>query len=88
MNAGEEVDRMITFMKGMDIKAMQDVVQRGVRSNMAGHPRTADASLFIEEHPEICTQVIGYAAAAMGGEMYGTMMKWLMDEKWRLKGEE
>ena len=36
----------------------------------------------------MCTQVIGYAAAAMGGEMYATMMKWLMEEKWRLKGEE
>ena len=88
MNAGEEVDRMIAFMKGMDIKAMQDVVQRGVRSNMAGHPRTADASLFIEEHPEMCTYIIGYAAAAMGGEMYRTMMQWRMEEKERLEEEE
>ena len=88
MNAGEEIDRMIDFMKGMDIKAMQDTVQRGVRSNMAGHPRTADASLFIEEHPEMCTYIIGYAAAAMGGEMYRTLMDWLMSEKERSEESE
>ncbi len=85
MNAGEEIDKMISFMKGMDIKAMQDVVQRGVRSNMAGHPRTADANLFIEEHSEMCTYIIGYAAAAMGGEMYRTMMQWLMNEKEKME---
>lgn len=87
-NSVDEIDRMIDFMKGMDIKAMQDVVQRGVRSNMAGHPRTADASLFIEEHSEMCTYIIGYAAAAMGGEMYRTLMDWLMSEKERSEGEE
>lgn len=88
MTDKDEVDRMISFMKGMDIKAMQDVVQRGVRSNMAGHPRTADASLFIEEHSEMCTYIIGYAAAAMGGEMYRTLMDWLMSEKERLEESE
>ena len=87
-NSVDEIDRMIDFMKGMDIKAMQDVVQRGVRSNMAGHPRTADASLFIEEHSEMCTYIIGYAAAAMGGEMYRTMMQWLMEEKKRSEESE
>ena len=88
MNSVDEIDRMIDFMKGMDIKAMQDVIQRGVRSNMAGHPRTADASLFIEEHPEMCTYIIGYAAAAMGGEMYRTLMDWLMSEKERSEESE
>ena len=44
-------------------------------------------SLFVEEHPEICTQIIGYAAAAMGGEMYRTMMQWLMEEKERSEEE-
>ena len=88
MNAGEEVDRMIAFMKGMDVGAMQDAVQRGIREVLAGHPKTAYVSLFVEEHPEICTQVIGYTAAAMGGEMYRTMMQWLMEEKERLEEEE
>ena len=88
VDSADEIDRMIDFMKDMDISAMQDVVQRGVCSNMAGHPRTADASLFIEEHPEMCTYIIGYAAAAMGGEMYRTLMDWLMEEKERLEEEE
>ena len=88
MNAGEEIDRMTSFMKGMDIDAMQDAVQRGVRKTLAGHPRTSDVSLFVEEHPEICTYIIRYAAAAMGGEMYRTMMQWLMEEKERSEESE
>ena len=88
MNAEEEIDRMISFMKDMDIGAMQDAVQRGVRKTLAGHPRTADVSLFVEEHPDMCTYIIGYAAAAMGGEMYRTMMQWLLEEKKRLEEEE
>ena len=88
MTDKDEVDRMISFMKDMDIDAMQDTVQRGIREVLAGHPRTAYVSLFVEEHPEICTQLIGYAAAAMGGEMYRTMMQWLMEEKKRSEEKE
>ena len=36
----------------------------------------------------MCTYIIGYAAAAMGGEMYRTMMQWLEEEKKRLEEEE
>ena len=36
----------------------------------------------------MCTYIIGYAAAAMGGEMYRIMMQWLMEEKERLEEEK
>ena len=36
----------------------------------------------------MCTYIIRYAAAAMGGEMYRTMMQWLMEEKERSEESE
>ena len=36
----------------------------------------------------MCTYIIKYAAASMGGEMYRTMMEWLMEEKERSEEEE
>lgn len=36
----------------------------------------------------MCTYIIRYAAAAMSGEMYRTMMQWLMEEKERSEESE
>ena len=43
---------------------------------------------FVTENRDKCDIFSRYIAAAMGGVMYETMMKWLMEEKWRLEGKE